>query len=305
MIEEVGFQSADYRLMGTIAFPEEGETFPGVLLVPGSGQVDRDENHKKLHINAFADIANYLNKYNIASFRYDKRGVGSSQGNYWETGFYDNVSDATSALTFFKEQEKIIANEVFVLGHSEGALITTKLAADGAKIAGAILIAGAAQRGEDVLRHQARQIAKSMKGFQKRLMKLLRIDIVKAQQKQLDKIKRSKKDYYRVQLIAKMNAKWMREFIAYNPTDDLQKIRVPVLAITGSKDIQVNPDDLERMSGLISSDFEYHKVPNMTHILRVETGEPTLSTYKKQVLKPMDTQVLQLTLEWLQKQIDT
>lgn len=301
--QEIEFQSEGFKLSGTLAIPNLEGTFPGVLLIPGSGQVDRNENHKKLRINAFYDIASYLDKHNIATLRYDKRGVGASDGNYWETGLYDNASDGLSALKFLKQQESIQSDKVFMLGHSEGALIATRLAANGAEVAGVILLAGAAQRGEDILRQQAQQVAKSLKGFQRWLIRLLRIDIVRTQQKQLDKIKRSSKDWYRVQLIAKINAKWMREFMAYNPADDLPRIKVPVLAITGSKDIQVDPKHLMRMSELVNSDFEYHEVPNTSHILRIEEGEPTTSSYKKQARQPMDTRVPQLILEWLQRQI--
>ena len=299
--QEIEFQSEDFKLSGTVTIPNLEGIFPGVLLIAGSGQVDRNENHKKLRINAFCDIASYLDKHNIATLRYDKRGVGASDGNYWETGLFDNASDALSALKYLKDHEMIQSDKVFMLGHSEGALIATRLAADGAEIAGVILLAGAAQRGEDILKQQAQQVAKSMKGFQRWLVNILRIDIVKTQQKQLNKIKHSSKNWYRVQLIAKINAKWMREFIAYNPADDLPRIKVPILAITGSKDIQVDPKDLKRMSELVSTDFEYHEVSNVSHILRIEEGEPTLSTYKKQARQPMDTRVLQLILEWLQR----
>jgi pimeloyl-ACP methyl ester carboxylesterase len=96
----------------------------------------------------------------------------------------------------------------------------------------------------------------------------------------------------------------MREFISYNPAEDLPRIRVPVLAITGSKDIQVDPQDLKRMSEIMQTDFEYYELPNVSHILRTEEGEPTLGTYKKQVRQPIDSRILSLTLEWLHKQID-
>ncbi|MDD4876365.1 MAG: alpha/beta fold hydrolase [Dehalococcoidales bacterium] len=304
MIEqEVEFQSKGFKISGTITIPSLEGNFPGVLLIPGSGQIDRNENHKKLHINVLHDIAAYLDKHNIAALRYDKRGVGASEGNYWKTGLYDNVSVALSAFKYLKDQQMIRSDKVFLLGHSEGALIATRLAADGIDNAGTILLAGAAQRGEDILVEQAEQVANSLKGFQKWLLRLLRIDIIKAQQKQFNKIKHSSKDWYRVQLITKMNAKWMREFMAYNPADDFPKIRVPVLAITGSKDIQANPKDLLQMAKLVTTDFEYHEIPNVTHILRIEEGKATLSTYKKQVQQPMDARIMPLILNWLQKQI--
>ncbi len=89
--------------------------------------------------------------------------------------------------------------------------------------------------------------------------------------------------------------------MAYNPADDLPKIQVPVLALTGSKDIQVDPADLGQMAGLVKAGFESHILPNITHILRAEPGEPTLSTYKQQVAQPVDKNVLQTISEWLRK----
>jgi len=299
--QEIRFTSGKLHLAGTLSYPDHGGPFPVVLLIPGSGQVDRDENHKKLRANIFWEVTDYLVGRGIATLRYDKRGVGESEGNYWETGFFDNVSDALSALTFLKSHGQIQTNAVFLLGHSEGALISTRLAAEGTKAAGVILLAGTAQSGEEVLKWQAKQIAKGIRGLNLWLIKLLRIDVAKAQQKQIESIKRSSKNCYRVKHIAKINAKWMREFMAYNPASDMGRIKVPVLAITGSKDIQVNPNDLKRMSEIVRSDFEYHEVPNVTHILRVEEGEPSISNYKKQLLQPVDTRILSLISEWLQK----
>ena len=60
---------------------------------------------KKLPIDAFREIATDLAKEGFASLSYDKRGVGESQGDFWETGFYDNVSDAATALHFLKFNE--------------------------------------------------------------------------------------------------------------------------------------------------------------------------------------------------------
>jgi pimeloyl-ACP methyl ester carboxylesterase len=298
---EVRFTSGTFQLAGSLAAPDGEGPFPGVLLMAGSGQVDRNENHKKLAINVLREIANRLAENGIATLRYDKRGVGASEGNYWETGFFDNVTDAASALDFLKAQKQVQPKAVFLLGHSEGAMIATRLAAEGADAAGAVLLAGPARSGEEVLKWQAQQVVKGLTGLNKWIIKLLRIDVARAQQKQIDKIKRSVKDSYRVQLVAKVNAKWMREFIGYNTAEDLPRIRVPVLAITGSKDIQVDPGDLRRMSAMVQTDFEYHEVPNVTHILRVEKGEPSLNTYRNQVRQPMAPEVLYLILEWLRK----
>jgi pimeloyl-ACP methyl ester carboxylesterase len=298
---DVAFESGSLRLAGTLMLPDTNGTFPAALLIAGSGQTDRDENTKKIRLNALREIAEHLAEQGIATLRYDKRGVGASQGQFWEAGFFDNVSDAASALEYLKRHDHIQPDSVFVLGHSEGAAIAVRLAGTVAGVAGIILLGGEARSGEETLAWQAVQVTKGMRGFNGWLIRLLRIDVRKAQQKQFDKIKRSTKDWYRVQLIAKLNAKWLREFLAYDPAEDLSKIRLPVLAITGSKDIQVNPEDLDRMAELVKGDFEAHKLPNITHFLRTESGEPTISTYKQQVTRPVDAEILRIVSEWLHK----
>ncbi len=295
------FTSKDLRLAGTLRVPDSTFTSAAVLLIPGSGQVDRNENHKKLHINALKEIADYLTDRRMVTFRYDKRGVGLSEGNYWQTGFYDNVADASAALDYLRVQPECLNKPLFVLGHSEGALIATRLAAERVEITGAILLAGSAQTGEAVLQWQAAKVAKSLSGFNKLLIKLLRVNVLKTQQKYLHKIKTTSKDWIRQGLTRKINAKWLREFMVYNPADDLPKIRVPLLAATGAKDIQVNPLDLELMAKLVKTDFESHQIPNMTHLLRTETGEPTISTYTKQIKQPLDSQLLELIGDWLSR----
>jgi len=140
MDREVYFQSGKYRIAGTISTPNTGNVFPAVLLIPGSGQINRDENHRKLRLNVFHDFARFLADCGFASLRYDKRGVGASGGNYWETGFHDNVMDALAALNYLKEQSDIDAGLVFLLGHSEGAYISMRIAASGTDISGIILV---------------------------------------------------------------------------------------------------------------------------------------------------------------------
>ena len=135
------------------------------------------------------------------------------------------------------------------------------------------------------------------------LIKLFRIHVRKSQQKQLDKIKASTKNWYRLRLVVKINAKWFREFMAYNPAEEMPKIQAPVLALTGSKDIQVDPADLDVMAGLIQAPFESHVLPDITHLLRSEPGAPTFFNYKKQIKQPVAPIVLDTISDWLRKKV--
>ncbi len=296
------FDSAGARLAGTLTIGGEPRRSACVLMIPGSGQVDRDENHERMRINVFGQLSGHLAERGIDSLRYDKRGVGESEGDFWAAGLADNAADVEAAVGFIRSKEIVAGEKIFLLGHSEGAYLATMVAARTPEVAGVILLAGGARRGEEELVWQAQQIAAGMTGFSGLLVKLLHIDVVKAQRKQLDKIKRSRDDWYRTQLVAKLNAKWMREFLEYDPSGDLAKIGVPVLAITGSKDIQVDPGNLGRMAALVTAPFEQHVVPDVTHILRADPGPPRLSTYKEQVKKPVDARVVGLILDWMDRQ---
>jgi alpha-beta hydrolase superfamily lysophospholipase len=302
--QEIRFRSGEIELAGTTTLPDPRGIFPGVVFISGSGPIDRNENHKKIRINAFHDISNYLAQNGIASFRYDKRGVGQSKGKYLKTGFNDNAMDAIAALEFFGQQSKIDSGKIFMLGHSEGAVIAAKLAGAGVKAAGVILLAGTAQSGEAVMKWQAKQVVKKLKGLNGWIIKTFNIDVSKAQQKQFDRINKSTKDRIRIQLFIKLNAKWFREFMAYDPSVDLSKITVAVLAITGSKDIQVDPADLERMAGLVKAPFEHHLIRNMTHMLRIEEGEASVSNYSKELKKPVESEMLKIILKWLENRIN-
>jgi uncharacterized protein len=162
---EVTFQSGSLHLAGSLMLPDSAGCFPAVLLLPGSGEVDRNENIEKLPINALREIAEYLAAQGIASFRFDKRGVGASEGQHLGTGFFDHVADAAAALAWLTSQEQIQADKVFVLGHSEGSALTTRLAGAGADIAGIILLTGWAKNSEELLYWQAEQVVPTMGGL--------------------------------------------------------------------------------------------------------------------------------------------
>lgn len=297
----IEFISNDYKLSGTFDTPDDTKSLPTVLMLPGSGETDREDNAKKLAINVFPQMAEEMSDWGFASLRYDKRGVGASEGDYWSSGFNDRLTDAQAAISWLGSQPNVDPKQIYVLGHSEGALLAIRLAAGNTAIAGAILLAGSSKTGEETLLWQGKQITSTITGSSKWIIDHLHIDPIKRQRQSIDKIKASTSDTFRAQLVQKINARWMREFLAYNPEQDLAQIHVPVLAITGAKDIQVDPADLERMKQLVKGPFEAHVIPNLTHLLRTDSGAPSLRTYKEQVRRPVDERVIEYIKTWLKE----
>ena len=296
----LSFVSAGLKLNGTLTFPYSSSKSPAILFLPGSGKTDRDNNAKQLLINIFPQLIPSITELGFASFRYDKRGVGSSEGDFWTTGLYDLAEDAIAATEYLKTLTEVDPERIYVLGHSEGALLALFLAAKTGLFAGVISLAGPVKTGEQTLIWQTNKISKSITGFQKRLLRLLRVDVVKSVQKNLARIKSTTTDVARIRG-QKVNAKWMREFMAYNPSETMSKVNVPVLAITGTNDVQVDPQDLQLLEKLITSDLETHAVEGLTHLLRTDNPNLGLKSYKAQAKKPVDPKVISLIGKWLSK----
>lgn len=305
--EAVTFTSGALVLSGTLTTPSADANVPSpspaVMLLPGSGRTDRDDNVKALAINLFPQLVAELSTIGFATFRYDKRGIGSSEGDYWTTGFDDRFADASAAVAWLAGRPEVDPKRIFVLGHSEGAMIAVRLAAGGEAVggeavAGVVLLGGSAKTGEETMLWQGRQIAPTITGFNKFVIKLLHIDVVKSQVKGINRLKATTTDIARMQG-QKINAKWVREFLAYDPAPDLAKVRVPVLAITGANDIQVDPDDLRLIAELVPADVESHVVPDVTHLLRADPSRAGLKDYRKQAKRPIDPRVLGYVTAWL------
>ena len=125
-----------------------------------------------------------------------------------------------------------------------------------------VLLAVTAQTGERTLTWQAEQIAPTVPAVARLLLRLMRTDVGRQQRKALDRLATTTRDVERIQG-AKVNARWMREFIAYDPLPTLRRVTVPVLALTGSKDVQVNPDDLRTIASTVASSASASAVPSM------------------------------------------
>ena len=291
------FQSDGHSLAGTLTLPSASTPVAGAVLVSGSGPIDRDSNMKRAQIDVMRQVAEHLASQGIASLRYDKRGVGDSEGDYKATGFYENVEDARAAVAALRARPEIDAESVFIVGHSEGALIAVELGGD-ASLAGAVLLAGTAQSGKEVLRWQAGQLAGSLPTPVKLIMKLLRQDLMTTQEKRFAQLEATTTDVTRIQLV-KVNAKWFREFMAHDPADSLRRVAVPVLAITGSKDIQADPADITRLEDLIPTEFGGDVLDDVTHLLRSDDGPASTKTYKQQMKRPVDAELLRLVSSWI------
>ncbi|WP_088006951.1 alpha/beta hydrolase [Indiicoccus explosivorum] len=294
-------------LAGTLTLPKEGAgPFPAVVFVHGSGDIDRNGNAKRLPINAYKELGDLAASLGFATVRYDKRGVGKSEGDFYSAGLFDLIDDVERVVQFAASHPAIDENGLILLGHSEGALIAPAVNKR-QNVQGMILIAGTAEPLGDTTAWQRAQMKEDMQtktGFQGFILRLLKVDqkIEKMNTQMAEKLLSSDEPVMRFKG-QKINAKWNREHGQYDVRDYLPDVTCPVLAVTGQKDVQVKPEQVQGICGLVSGPCEARLIPDMTHILRKTDKDPSISSimndYKKQIKEPVDDELKQVIGDWL------
>lgn len=304
---EVTIPVGDDRLSGTLALPTGGPRVSGVsgrlpaaLLVAGSGPVDRDSNARGLRLDITRQLAVALAGAGVASLRYDKRGVGRSEPSHdWrEYGVGDRIDEARAAALWLGTRAEVDADRMVVVGHSEGALAAASIGADGPAVAGVVLLSASATPGEELLLWQVRQIAPTLPAPVRFLLRLTRTDLTAKVAKNHARIKGTTTDVARIGGV-KTNARWSREFLALDPKPVLSRLTCPVLAVTGAKDLQVDPTDLDVIARLVPGPVETWLAPDVTHILRRQPGVASLRAYRSEAREPLDAGVTRRVVDWV------
>lgn len=284
-------------LGATLELPDGPGPFPGVVLVSGSGPLDRDSDHKKHRFAVSHRLATALRESGIASLRFDKRGVGATELDWRTVGLEDNADDVAAAVETLRARPEVRDDALLVVGHSEGAILAGMVAARGVRLAGIGLLSGTARPGRDVLLWQTRAILPTLPAPVRLLLRLLRVDLAAKVAKNHAKLDRTTTDVARLGGV-KVNARWFREFLSHDPAEDLRQVAVPVLAVSGDKDLQSPKADLSRIAGIVGPLAEAHLVHDLTHTLRRQESAPSLRLYKRELQRPVDPEVVGLVVDW-------
>jgi pimeloyl-ACP methyl ester carboxylesterase len=142
LVEEVRFPGGanGVILAGTLTRPKVSNPVGAVVLVHGSGPVDRDETYNG-HKSFFV-LADALTRAGYAVLRYDKRGVGQSTGDGRAATTLDLKADAYAAIRYLQGRSEIDGSRIAVVGHSEGGTIAALMSADPSPPAAAVSLAG-------------------------------------------------------------------------------------------------------------------------------------------------------------------
>jgi hypothetical protein len=298
---EAHFYSDGTHIAGTLA----GVPHPvaAALLITGSGKINRDSDARLgrrgpmlVRTGVTRQLAGALGAANVATLRYDKRGIGASGGDYLRAGLTENLADARAALRWLAA--RFPGLPLLVMGHSEGTWLAARLAAEEERVAGAVLLGAPARTGEEVINWQIAEIAPALPAAARLIIRLTGQDFTRTQEKRLALLRSSTSDVIRVGGV-RANARWWREFLGHDPVPDYAKLTVPVLAVTGGHDMQVPPGDATAIGRLVQGPFEGRVVGDLSHLLRPDPDRKGPAGYRRAVRQPVSAEVLTLVTAWV------
>ena len=322
--EEVVFNNKEAKvsLAGTLTLPNKNGKFPVVILISGSGPQDRDESfmgHKP-----FLVLSDHLTKQGIGVLRFDDRGHGKSTGDFGNATTEDFSKDVLSAITYLKTRKDIDAKKIGLIGHSEGGIIAPLAANNSKDVAFMVLLASTGISGTELSVMQSKTLrqfpVKDEVAYEKNTRKAIAIV---TSNKSNTEIKRELTTHYnnfirpiltslnvpeeKINLFIKGQLKtslkpWSRYFLQYNPADEIEKLKIPVLSLNGSKDTQVNAKINQEgiRKALIKGGNKAYKIvelENLNHFFQeCETGK--MNEYRK-IEQTISPKVLELVSSWV------
>jgi fermentation-respiration switch protein FrsA (DUF1100 family) len=316
--EEITFQNtkANIQLAGTLTLPKKDGNFPAVVLITGSGPQNRDE--EIMGHRPFLVISDFLTRNGIAVLRYDDRGVFQSKGDFKNATTPDFATDAESAVAYLKTRKEINPEKIGLMGHSEGGIIAPMVASHSKDVAFIVMLAGTGVRGDKILLYQQEVIARASgspeaaiqktkemntKAFEM-IMKAksdesLKVDLTKYLTESLkntpaDLKQQGLTDDEMVSLMLKQTtAPWMLYFIRYDPVVALEKVKCPVLAVNGEKDLQVPAkESLQAIEKALKKGgnkrITIREFPGLNHLFQeCKTGLPAEYSEIEQTFSPV------------------
>ncbi|MHC4098836.1 MAG: alpha/beta hydrolase family protein [Planctomycetota bacterium] len=332
--EEVAFSNKDVTLAGTLTLPRTSGRHPAVVLLHGSGPLNRDQ--EAFGMKTFRIIADHLTRRGVAVLRYDSRGVGGSSGAPFLFTLEDVAEDALAAIGYLKTRNNINPAQIGLCGQSQGAVVAPLAASRSEDAAFIICLASFGIGGEKAHIAQTTSIARADGASEqeievlvenmKRIISLIRNEANEAEIRPLITMmvknqiasmsqkskKETKEDDEAVDarvdcVLSQYKSPWFRFFLDYDPKPALEHVMCPELFLFGELDTQV-PAEVHRMaiwdvlkkSG--NNNYTLKTIPKANHVFQeANTGSPSeyMSLEKKFV-----PGFLEFMSDWVLKRVD-
>ena len=273
------------ELPGTLTYSNKSQEL--VIWIHGSGNVDRNGNQKGANVKAnyIKQLRDELNKNDIAFFSYDKRTANPKNAALLKGVIFDDfVSDATTVISHLKKEYNF--KSITLIGHSQGSLIGMLASKDVDKY---VSLAGPSETIDATITRQVSNQSATIGKITAAHFKEL---------KETGDIKEVNSNL--LSIFAKPNFPFLRNWMTYNPIEEIKKVTIPTLIINGTKDIQVKVDDAKALHKAKPSS-EFIIIDMMNHVLKViENDADNLPSYYSPDFK-ISTELTKKITEFVKK----
>jgi dienelactone hydrolase len=296
---EVTVTTGEWSLPGTLSLPKGDGPFPAVVLVHGSGPHDRDETIGPNKM--FRDLAWGLASEGVAVLRYEKR----TKAHPTEvvkikdlTVKEEVLDDALSAVELLRKTKGIDPKNIYVVGHSLGAMAAPRLAQLDPDIAGLVVMASPTRPIEEVLVEQLEYVfslEKNLSDEQK-----AKLETIKKDAARLADPKLSPEDLMSGTLLGATFTYW-KSMGGLQPTATAVKLKQPIFVLQGERDYQSTMADFEGWKKALADrkNVRLKSYPKLNHLFMEGEGKAKPSDYEKpgHVAK----EVIDDVAEWIKK----
>lgn len=254
--EDLVLKTETGDIFGQLVYPEENNQVPLVIIIAGSGSTDMDCNTPMFKTNSYKYLAEELANNNIASLRFDKRGIAKSKdamNSEPELRFGNYVDDVVGWIKWLKNERDF--SKLFIAGHSEGSLIGM-LAAQKTDISGYISISGVGKPASEIIKEQLKSQPPMVQQDSAPIIESLLAGNTVPDVKP-----------YLMSLFRPSVQSYLISWFKYDPRLEIEKLKVPVLIIQGTTDIQVPVENAELLHQA-AKQSELRIIEGMNHILK-------------------------------------
>lgn len=268
------------KISGTLTLPEHFNIGPVTLIIAGSGPTDRNGNNSFMKNNSLQMIAHGLAENNIASVRFDKRGIAASASAMTQEEnlrFDTYINDVKEWISLLKKDKRF--SSIVVAGHSEGALIGMVAAQKNSDKY--ISISGA---GEPIANTLKRQLSK-----QPDFIKTRSYTIIDSLQQGLliDNPPQMLASLFRPSV-----QPYLISWFKYDPQTEIKKLKIPVLILQGDQDLQVTVDDANHLKEA-KEDAKLIIIKGMNHVLKDVTSNSDNQKSYNDAGRPLNKELIQ------------
>ncbi|GLX69347.1 alpha/beta hydrolase family protein [Paenibacillus glycanilyticus] len=305
MIEQITVMAnAAYPLEGILTLPDSHtEKVPAVVLVHGSGALDKDETIGANKV--FRDLADGLARLGIASIRYDKRTFAYGKEMLQELDGKlsvkeEVIEDACAAINLLKNDPRVDATRIFIIGHSLGGMLAPRIDEEGGDVAGLIILAGTPRTLEEVILNQNEDAIKQLDASQQEIALMQ----VKDLQNKFDAITgMTVEKAQQTVLFGSVYAWYFKEMNQHPLKDYVSTKKKPIFIAQGDKDVQVSVEkDFNRYRELLKDypDVTFKLYPGLNHLF-MKAAFGTLKDIWNEYNIPQDVDgsVLEDIAEWI------